>query len=55
MATTEVAPGIVIDDAVQAGKPLIKGTRVPVEVVVGHLAAGDSMATILSPRVGPAS
>ncbi len=46
MATTEVAPGIVIDDAVQAGKPLIKGTRVPVEVVVGHLAAGDSMATI---------
>ena len=46
MAVTEVAPGIVIDDAVQAGKPLIKGTRVPVEVVVGHLAAGDSMATI---------
>ena len=46
IATTEVAPGIVIDDAVQAGKPLIKGTRVPVEVVVGHLAAGDSMATI---------
>ena len=46
MAATEIAPGIVIDKAARDGKPRIKGTRVPVEVVVGHLAAGDDMATI---------
>ncbi len=31
---------IVIDPRVLAGKPVIKGTRVPVEVVVGSLASG---------------
>ena len=48
MAAIEVAPGIVIDETVRSGKPVIKNTRVPVEVVVGHLAAGDSHATICS-------
>ena len=37
---TEVAPRIVIDDEIHGGKPVIKGTRVPVQVIVGHLAAG---------------
>jgi len=31
---------IVIDPRVLGGKPVIKGTRVPVEVVVGSLAGG---------------
>ena len=46
MAVTEVAPRIVIDGTAQAGRPLIESTCVPVELVVGHLAAGDSMATL---------
>ena len=31
---------IVIDPAVRHGKPIIKGTRVPVEIVLGSLAGG---------------
>ncbi len=31
---------ITIDPEIQGGKPVIKGTRVPVEVVVGALAGG---------------
>jgi len=37
---TEIAPRIVVDEAVHFGKPVIKGTRVPVETVVGKLAGG---------------
>jgi len=32
--------GITIDANVQGGKPVIKGTRVPVEVITGALASG---------------
>ena len=37
---TEITPGIVVDEAVRFGKPVIKGTRVPVDLVVGKLAGG---------------
>lgn len=40
MAATELAPGIVVDPAVRLGRPVIRGTRVPVDVVVGQLTAG---------------
>jgi uncharacterized protein (DUF433 family) len=33
---------IVIDHAIAHGKPVIKGTRVPVSIVLGSLAAGMS-------------
>jgi uncharacterized protein (DUF433 family) len=36
----EIAPRITVDQAVRFGKPVIKGTRVPVELVVGKLAGG---------------
>ncbi len=36
----EIAPGIVVDPQIRFGKPVIKGTRVPVELVVGKLAGG---------------
>lgn len=36
----EIAPRIVVDEAIHFGKPIIKGTRVPVETVVGKLAGG---------------
>jgi uncharacterized protein (DUF433 family) len=39
----EIAPGIISDRTILNGKPVIKGTRVPVEVLVGHLAAGDTV------------
>jgi uncharacterized protein (DUF433 family) len=43
----KVAPRIVLDERIQAGKPVIAGTRVPVEVVLGVLAAGESMDRIM--------
>jgi hypothetical protein len=36
----QLAPRIVVDERVRFGKPVIEGTRVPVDVVLGRLAAG---------------
>ena len=36
----EIAPRIVVDPNVRAGRPVIKGTRVPVDILVGQVAAG---------------
>ena len=36
----EIAPGIVVDREVRFGKPIIKGTRVPIDLVIGKLAGG---------------
>lgn len=36
---TEIAEGITMDPAVMVGKPVIKGTRMPVELVLAKLAA----------------
>src|SRR5438477_4565997 len=44
----QIAPRIVLDERIQAGKPVISGTRVPVEVVLGVLAAGEPMERIMS-------
>ncbi len=38
----EIAPGISIDEAVRRGRPVLTGTRVPVDLVVGKLAGGMS-------------
>ena len=45
---TEIAHRITVDPTIKGGKPVIKGTRVPVEVILGHLAAGDSVETVAS-------
>ena len=37
---------IVINPRIMGGKPVIKGTRVPVQVVVGALAGGMSAAEV---------
>ncbi len=34
---------IAIDPSVLGGKPVIKGTRVPVQVIVGSLAGGETV------------
>ena len=36
----EIAPRIVITPKVRFGKPVIKGTRVPVDLIVGKIAGG---------------
>lgn len=36
----EIAPRIVINPKVRFGKPVIKGTRVPVDLIVGKIAGG---------------
>ena len=36
----EIAPRISVDDQVHHGKPVLVGTRVPVDVVLSQLAAG---------------
>ena len=38
---------ISIDPAIQHGEPCIKGTRVPVSVIVGSVADGDTFGQIL--------
>ena len=43
---TEIAPRIVVDEKVRFGKPVIRGTRVPVELVVGKLAGGMGVAEV---------
>lgn len=40
---TEIAPGVVVDESIRFGKPVLKGTRVPVDLVVGKLAGGMSI------------
>jgi uncharacterized protein (DUF433 family) len=37
---------IVIDPSICHGKPVIRGTRTPVAIVVGSLAGGDSFETL---------
>jgi uncharacterized protein (DUF433 family) len=39
---------IVIDPAIHHGEPCIKGTRVPVSVIVGSIADGDTPAQIIN-------
>lgn len=43
----EVFPGITIDSQVVHGHPVVAGTRVPVEVIVGELAGGSSFADVM--------
>lgn len=38
--TTELVPGVTASPDVAFGKPVIEGTRLPVAVVLGQLAAG---------------
>lgn len=42
----ELAPRVVVDPAVRFGKPVIQGTRVPVEVVIGKLAGGMTVEAV---------
>ncbi len=39
---TEIAPHISVDESVRFGRPVISGTRVPVDLVLARLASGLS-------------
>lgn len=43
----EFFPHITIDPDIRFGQPVIAYTRVPVAVVVGHLAAGDTIEDVM--------
>ena len=47
MQPVELYPGITSDPKILGGKPVIKGTRVPVELVLGKLAGGMSIDEII--------
>lgn len=47
MQSIELYPGIISDPAILNGKPVIKGTRVPVALVLGKLASGMSIDEVI--------
>ena len=44
---------IVSDPAICSGEPCIRDTRIPVHIILSHLAAGDSVETVIKnfPRI----
>ena len=42
----EIAPRITVDEEIAFGKPVIRGTRVPVALLVGKLAGGMTVARV---------
>ena len=44
----EIAPGITIDGTIRFGKPVIKGTRVLVDLVLGKLAGGMTYDAVMA-------
>ena len=44
----EIANRITIDEKVRFGKPVIKGTRVPVDLVIGKLAGGMTYEEVMA-------
>jgi len=45
--TSEIYPGIVVDARIMQGMPVIKGTRIPAQLIVGQLAGGESVEAIM--------
>ena len=43
----DLSLGITVDPSVRFGKPVIKGTRVPADTVVAHVASGMNMREIV--------
>jgi uncharacterized protein (DUF433 family) len=45
---TEIAPRVAVDEKIRFGKPVIAGTRVPVDLVVGKLGAGMTVEQVMT-------
>ncbi|MBI4649411.1 MAG: DUF433 domain-containing protein [Bacteroidia bacterium] len=44
----EIAPGISVNEKIRFGKPVINGTRIPVELIIGKLAGGMTYEEVIS-------
>ncbi len=44
----EISPGITVDEGVRFGKPVIKGTRVTVDLILGKLAGGMTYEEVMA-------
>ena len=44
----EIAPRISVDENVRFGKPVITGTRVPVDLIIGKLAGGMTYEEVMA-------
>ncbi|MBI3813177.1 MAG: DUF433 domain-containing protein [Nitrospinae bacterium] len=44
----EIAYRIIADEKVRFGKPIIKGTRIPVDLIIGKLAGGMTYEEVIS-------
>jgi uncharacterized protein (DUF433 family) len=47
MNTAKLLKRVVLDPSVMIGKPVIKGTRMPVDLIVEKIAFGESMLQLL--------
>lgn len=47
MSAIELYPGVITDSGILGGKLVIKGTRVPVSLVLGQLAGGLSVEEVM--------
>jgi uncharacterized protein (DUF433 family) len=45
-AANEVFPGVTVSPEVMHGVPVIAGTRIPVRLVVGQMAGGESVDSV---------
>ena len=48
---------ITVDKTIMSGAPVIKGTRIPIHLVLDHIAAGDSFDDVLKayPQINKAA
>lgn len=44
----EIANRILVDEKIRFGKPVIKGSRVPVDLIIGKLAGGMTYDEVMS-------
>lgn len=44
----EIAPRISVDEKVRFGKPVVTGTRVPVDLILGKLAGGMTYEEVMA-------
>jgi len=47
MKTNTLTDAITIDTEIQHGKPVLKGTRIPVAIIIGSLAGGMSYEEVI--------
>ena len=44
----EIAPRISVDEKIRFGKPVISGTRIPIDLIIGKLAGGMNYEEVMT-------